>query len=470
MRKFRLLVLLLALSLATSAQLAAKIDSIQRKINGTGETYPQFRLRAGLIALLLADGQLDRAHLHVDTLLLDAARSGNDSLKMISYCSAAGYFDWRTESRPEMEYLLKALRIAEAKYPTQITGIELGLASMYIDLKNYRESLRYLQRVRARISSKDPAFTSVQYFTAIVYQYTRQLDSALYYAQPCFDLMQKNRDPRGKIMASIIAQAYAAKGNDILADSYFQNSIDTTGNSRTFIDALTAKFYSEYLFQKGRMAEARRMALQGMESARASQAKGPLLENVAQLQNIYSSMHRYDSAFHYATLQLAYQDSLFNSDKLNAIKDMALNETLHEQEEAVKRAEAEEERQHNLQYAAIALALVTIIAGFLAFSHTAVANEKTIRFLGIVSLLILFEFLNLLLHPYIGSATHHSPVWMLVIMVVLAAILVPLHHKVEHWLTHKLVAKNNRIRLARAQRMIRELQTKESPVSEQGPA
>ncbi|GAB4092764.1 hypothetical protein GCM10028786_16910 [Flaviaesturariibacter terrae] len=430
----------------------------------------EFSIRTTLLGFLVTEGYLDRARQQVDTILIEAVRSGNDSLKLVSYTSAALYLDYRTDSRQEMEYLLKALRIAEAKFPTWINNLELGLASMYIDLKNYGESLRYLRRVRSRITTNGPAYTMVQYFTAINYQYLHQLDSARYYAQPCFDVMQKQGNPMAKIMATIIAQAYAEEGNDILAESYFRNSIDSTGKSRSFTDAMTAKSYSEYLFRKGQVAEARRMALQGLQIARESQAKLPLLENVAQLQKIYSSLHRYDSAFHYATLQLAYQDSLFNSDKLNAIKDMALNETLREQEEAVKRAEAEEERQHNLQYAAIALALVTIIAGFLAFSHTAVANEKAIRFLGVVSLLILFEFLNLLLHPYIGSASHHSPVWMLLIMVGLAAILVPLHHKVEHWLTHKLVAKNNRIRLARARRTIRELEEKGSPVSEQGTA
>jgi hypothetical protein len=42
-------------------------------------------------------------------------------------------------------------------------------------------------------------------------------------------------------------------------------------------------------------------------------------------------------------------------------------------------------------------------------------------------------------------------------MVCIAALLVPLHHKLEHWITHKMVEKNNSIRLAVAKRTIQQL-------------
>jgi hypothetical protein len=47
---------------------------------------------------------------------------------------------------------------------------------------------------------------------------------------------------------------------------------------------------------------------------------------------------------------------------------------------------------------------------------------------------------------------------MLLIMVAVAAVLVPLHHRLEHWITHKLVEKNVRIRLAAAKRTIQQLE------------
>jgi hypothetical protein len=47
---------------------------------------------------------------------------------------------------------------------------------------------------------------------------------------------------------------------------------------------------------------------------------------------------------------------------------------------------------------------------------------------------------------------------MLGIMVCIAALLIPLHHKLEHWITHKLVEKNKRIRLAAAKKTIEQLE------------
>ena len=81
-----------------------------------------------------------------------------------------------------------------------------------------------------------------------------------------------------------------------------------------------------------------------------------------------------------------------------------------------------------------------------------------IEFLGVVALLIVFEFLNLLLHPFLERVTHHSPVLMLLALVCIAALLVPLHHKIEHWATAKLVEKNKKIRLALAKKTIEQLE------------
>jgi hypothetical protein len=49
---------------------------------------------------------------------------------------------------------------------------------------------------------------------------------------------------------------------------------------------------------------------------------------------------------------------------------------------------------------------------------------------------------------------------MLLALVCIAALLVPLHHKLEKWTTHKLVEKNKQVRLAAAKRTIEELESK----------
>jgi len=89
-------------------------------------------------------------------------------------------------------------------------------------------------------------------------------------------------------------------------------------------------------------------------------------------------------------------------------------------------------------------------------------SPKLISFLSVVALLIVFEFLNLLLHPLLEKITHHSPVFMLLALVCVAALLVPLHHKIEKWSTNKLVAKNKEVRLAKARKTIEKLEGTEA--------
>ena len=101
--------------------------------------------------------------------------------------------------------------------------------------------------------------------------------------------------------------------------------------------------------------------------------------------------------------------------------------------------------------------IIFFISIFLLLSRSVIVNEKWISFLGILGLLIVFEFINLFFHPYIASLTNHSPVWMLLALVAIAALLIPLHHRLEHWINHIMVEKNKKIRLEAAKKTIEQL-------------
>jgi hypothetical protein len=73
-----------------------------------------------------------------------------------------------------------------------------------------------------------------------------------------------------------------------------------------------------------------------------------------------------------------------------------------------------------------------------------------------MALLLVFEFLNLLLHPFLEKITHHSPILMLLSLLSIASLLVPLHHKIEKWAIQKLIKKNKEIKLKNARKIIEE--------------
>lgn len=57
-----------------------------------------------------------------------------------------------------------------------------------------------------------------------------------------------------------------------------------------------------------------------------------------------------------------------------------------------------------------------------------------IDFTGVLSLLMLFEFIAILIHPRVVEITNHTPSLELIILVMVASMLVPLHHRLTHWL------------------------------------
>ena len=59
----------------------------------------------------------------------------------------------------------------------------------------------------------------------------------------------------------------------------------------------------------------------------------------------------------------------------------------------------------------------------------------------IIPVLLLFEFINVLIHPVAEKVTHDNPFGMLLVLLLPAAILGRLHHQFEHWIKQKFSIK-----------------------------
>jgi tetratricopeptide (TPR) repeat protein len=165
-----------------------------------------------------------------------------------------------------------------------------------------------------------------------------------------------------------------------------------------------------------------------------------------------------DSALKYSEIYRIANDSVFSAKTIQQTQLMTFEYELRQQEIASEKTKAEEQRKQNLQYALISLGIIIFIILFLLLSRSFITNTRLIEFLGVMALLIVFEFLNLLLHPFLEKITNHTPVMLLFALVCIAAFLIPLHHRVEKWSTAKLVEKNKKIRLANAKRTIEKLE------------
>lgn len=172
----------------------------------------------------------------------------------------------------------------------------------------------------------------------------------------------------------------------------------------------------------------------------------------------YKAVSKTDSAFKYLQIATATKDSLYSKSKLELNQAITFKEDIRQKEWLAEQHKIAEERSYNIQLFLLACGIITLIVLFFLLSRSIITNPKIIELLGVVGLLVLFEFINLLIHPFLERVTHHNLILMLLALVALAFVLVPLHHKIEKWVTHKLIEKNKKIRLAQAKKTIEKLE------------
>lgn len=293
-----------------------------------------------------------------------------------------------------------------------------------------------------------------------VYLATNNLDSSLMYSQRAYEIFVRLKiiDNNSGYLFTNLGGVHSKLGNAQLAVSYFNTAINKNQSSSNirYLNLLyngLAEHYQRFN-QTDSCAFYARKAIAVVNNTSffyLSSKPAKLLADIYEKTNC-------DSTLKYAKVLKTANDSLTSSKTNQQILLMTFEEDLRQQEAAAEKIKEAQQRNQNIQYALLALGIISFIISFLLLSRKHITNTKLIQFLGVVALLLVFEFLNLLLHPFLERITHHSPVLMLLALVCIAALLVPLHHKLEKWATHKLVEKNKAIRLAAAKKTIEELE------------
>ena len=350
------------------------------------------------------------------------------------------------------ELLHKASRMAEKTGNQQAIGIAYdNLAIIYEDVQKQNELWK--KALLASTAAKDYLFMCYELGNlADNFGRQKQWDSSMHYTQQALSLSitQDVKDLKAYSLVSMGWQNYRM-GQKAVALSYYHTAMQdpfTTSDAKTaaVVYGTLSDYYTSERHEDSALYYAK-IAYNSVKNAFYSVQLYPVIT----LRRAYERANIMDSAYKYLKIQNAIRDSIESKDKAQQIQGHILAEEQRQQT-------LKEERNNTLQYSAIAFGVAAFLIGFLVLSHSIIANQKLIRFLGVITLLIIFEFLNLLLHPWLGEITHHSPVLMLLAMVCLAALLIPLHHRLEHWITHRMVEKNNRIRLAAARRTIQQLE------------
>jgi tetratricopeptide (TPR) repeat protein len=375
-----------------------------------------------------------------------------------AYNNIAYWNNMKGDYYKALENYLTSVRLSES------VGYEAGLkrsynsmGTVYIYLKDYQTALTYSRRSRrlsVKFRDRNTQSLASSWMSRSFIE-LHQIDSALKYAQEGFELANQLKEPFPLYLAtSQLGAVNALLLNHPLAIEYLRMSLRFSKQDGRFfrIAAAHQQLATEFNLT-GAKDSALFHSLQAFDIAQRGNITASLLGSSLLLAELYETVDPAKSLNYHKTARIA-QDSLYSQEKNRQIEMLNFAETMRQQEIEKARQEEAEARKHTLEYAAIALGLVGFLIVFLLLSHSVIANERVIRFLGILALLIVFEFVNLLLHPFIGDITHHSPLWMLGFMVIIAALLIPLHHKLEKLIIHRLVEKNKKIKLAAAKKII----------------
>jgi tetratricopeptide (TPR) repeat protein len=342
-----------------------------------------------------------------------------------------------------------------------------AIGSTYMAAKDYTQAAEYLKKqipLVNTISEKD-LLSRVYNGIACAYGEGKMSDSGMVYAQKAVNMDAEIKNYfQLAISTSTLGENYIAAGQYDIALPFLRRTLDYYQKNKApspYMDAYLKNDFAEVFLATKVYDSANYYARLALRVAVPFDVKDQSMRAYEYLYKSFEQTNQQDSLNKYFRLAMITKDSLFNLEKIKNIQALGFREELRQQEIAAEKLKAEDERKENIQYALIALGIVSIVVLFLLLSRSLLINTKVIAFLGVVALLIVFEFLNLLLHPFLERITHHSPVLMLLALVCIAALLVPLHHKVEHWATKKLVEKNKQIRLAAAKKTIAQLEEKE---------
>ncbi|HNP98693.1 MAG TPA: hypothetical protein PKK99_06540 [Bacteroidia bacterium] len=339
-----------------------------------------------------------------------------------------------------------------------------AITNAYFLAKEYDQAAAYSKKVLTLIPDSDAESISKLYNgIGCIYGEAGMADSGMVYAQKAvnMDTEMKNYQ-RLALSISTLAENYIAAKEYDIALAFLRKSLDyyTTGKAKVnkYLYAYLMNDFAQVFLQKQLYDSSIYYSAQAIDYAVPSNYQDQSMRAYEYLYKSYESKSNRDSVNKYFRLAMTTKDSLFNLEKMKSIQALSFREEMRQLERETEKVLAEKERNQNIQYAVIALGIICFIILFFLLSHSVIVTEKWISFFGILGLLIVFEFINLLIHPFLENATHHSPLLMLLALVVLASLLIPLHHRLEKLIKEKMIKKNKKIRLENAKKTIEKLE------------
>lgn len=413
----------------------------------------------------------------------------NDSLTAKVHLEYGMVYLIRNEKLLALRNMMAGLRIAEdLDNPYLLRSGYTHLSSFYGGIEDYDKSIDYqvkAQDILARIKSGQTPYSRVQDLNRIgdLYSAKKNYEMSRHYYEKSLALADSlNFAPIKAIGYRGIVNNYMASDQPQKALDYFnehpqlKSFLETLGfghfvnQSYGFIYTMigkydSAKYYYDkvasffendvntgnqysYYYQLGilhkKTGELDKSINYFLKANTIADKTGSLeiMKTTAEmLDTLYQLKGDYKQAVYYGSLNYKYKDSLAKLGKEKDLMQVEAADEQQRQERLAKEKEEKKKKRDSIQYLAItigiaALFILLVMMGMFKVSVT------TIKAIGFFVFLMFFEFIFLLFKKNIYAFTKGEPWKDLLFMIGLAAVLLPLHHWMEHRVIKYLTSHN----------------------------
>lgn len=342
-----------------------------------------------------------------------------------------------------LELNIEKLKIEEKRnVPQNLSSVLMNIGVVYALQEEYDKALEYYTRADSiiQLNNVEVLKYNIALNTGDAYDRLNRSDSAFKFFSLSLMIAKEQED--GDLIGTSLTglgHSFRKMGNYPEARNHYHSAtsyLEEAQDDEVLCEVTLglAKLYEV----TGRYDSAGYYGDLSLAIARKAGFLSKQLEAAEFLSDHYQKRRSIDSAFTYVSYVRGLNDSVNSKNKIRESQIISSNEQFRQLEREAERKVQKKQRAQQLQLLLIAVFIPFFFILTLLLSRVKVP-VRLVRLLGVLSLLFLFEYLTLLLHPTVARLTHHTPVYEIMIFVGLAAILIPAHHRLEHWMIHKLM-------------------------------
>jgi tetratricopeptide (TPR) repeat protein len=439
----------------------------------------------GLAGVFRSRGEYDKSLNYNNLALSIASGTSNDSLKMVVDITIGDIYSARNEKLLAFRSYLEAMNVAElSKKEVLLRSAYKNIEGFYSQIGEHDKALDYAMKMLAIDLKNHDRYKQLDDYNLIGDQFGRKkkIDLALSMFEHSTALADSLQFDAFKINTYLnITNMYFRIEGNVKGMAYLQNHkeiidlFNKTGLG-SFLDISYGEIYAElhqfdsayYFLKKGepeieqsgnpdakytfytffanfykKKGDYKKAISYYLEARNIGEGIKNLdyLEACARnLDTLYDRAGDYKTAYFYNTEQNVFKDSLKSLASATDLLKLEVDNDARRRERLAIEEEENTVRRHNIQYMGLTVGLgclfiLLVMVGFF------VVHPGTIRALGFFSFIFLFEFIILIADKQIQQWTHEEPWKVLLIKILLAAILLPLHHWLEHKVIHYLTVR-----------------------------